>query len=168
MDAHMIALRCLIRLVMSGADPGFRTSSPRHENGFVGAANGFVERRCMKQVHASAVGSPAQGRALRVIASAAAQPLSHCRNLSSTRQPANPGLTSGLPRVTEGMSAICVCDRGSEPTGLNHRLSLPAHPRHDLPAVMFVARHDRLVVTVSKREPSLFGPSGGFLVGGPE
>src|SRR5258705_11290353 len=31
------------------------------------------------------------------------------------------------------------------------------------PAVMFVARHDRLVVTVSEREPSLFGPSGGFL-----
>jgi hypothetical protein len=50
----------------------------------------------------------------------------------------------------------------------NHQLTVPAHPRHDLPAVMFVARHDRLVVTVSKREPSLFGPSGGFLVGGPE
>ena len=53
------------------------------------------------------------------------------------------------------MSAICVCDRGSEPAGLNDQLVVLAHPRHDLLAVMVVARHDRLVVTVSAREPSL-------------
>jgi len=53
------------------------------------------------------------------------------------------------------MSAICVCDRGSEPAGLNDQLIVLAHPRHDLLAVMAVARRDRLVVTVSAREPSL-------------
>src|SRR6267378_2959600 len=53
------------------------------------------------------------------------------------------------------MSAIRVCDRGSEPAGLNDQLIVLAHPRHDLLAVMVVARHDRLVVTVSVREPSL-------------
>jgi hypothetical protein len=66
------------------------------------------------------------------------------------------------------MSAICVCDRGSDPTGLNDQLIVPAHPRHDLPAVMLVARHDRRVVTVSKREPSLFGPrAAAFSLGAP-
>ena len=30
-------------------------------------------------------------------------------------------------------------------------------------AVVFVAGHDLPAVTVSEREPSLFGPSGGFL-----
>src|SRR5258708_39998336 len=30
------------------------------------------------------------------------------------------------------MSASCVCDRGSEPAGVNHPLTVPAHPRHYL------------------------------------
>jgi hypothetical protein len=36
----------------------------------------------------------------------------------------------------EGMSAIRVCDRESEPAGLNYRLTIPAHSRHDLQPVM--------------------------------
>jgi hypothetical protein len=65
-----------------------------------------------------------------------------------------------------GMSAIRVCDQESEPAGLNHRLTVPAHPRHDLLAVVFCCSgHDRLVVTVSKREPSLTHLSGGFQFG---
>src|SRR3979411_2440129 len=51
--------------------------------------------------------------------------------------------------------------------GLNHRFTGPAHPRHALLAVVFVAGHDLPAVTVSEREPSLTHPSGGFLVGQP-
>jgi hypothetical protein len=70
----------------------------------------------------------------------------------------NPDSPVAVLESRRGMSANRVRDRGSEPAGLNDQLIVPAHPRHDLLAVMLVARHDRLVVTVSKREPSLFGP----------
>jgi hypothetical protein len=63
------------------------------------------------------------------------------------------------------VSAIRVCDRESEPAGLNPQLTVPAHPRHDLPAVVFCCSgHDRLVVTVSEQEPSLTHLSGGFFM----
>jgi hypothetical protein len=39
--------------------------------------------------------------------------------------------------------------------GLNRQLTVPAHPRRQPPAVTDCADHDRLLVTVSKREPSL-------------
>jgi hypothetical protein len=53
--------------------------------------------------------------------------------------------TSGpLLRLAAGVSAIRVCGRESETAGLNPQLTVPAHPRHDLPAVMFLL----LVMTV--------------------
>jgi hypothetical protein len=45
---------------------------------------------------------------------------------------------------------------------LNHQLTIPAHPRHDPLAVVFVAGHDLLAVTI---EPSLIPPAAALNLG---
>ncbi len=56
------------------------------------------------------------------------------------------------PLICRTAGKLCKCYAA---LGLNHRLTGPAHPRHDLLAVVFVAGHDLPAVTVSEREPSL-------------
>jgi hypothetical protein len=51
---NMTEPHCLIGPLI--ANPGFRMSSPRHENGFAGLLNHFVAIERMKQVHAIAIG----------------------------------------------------------------------------------------------------------------
>jgi hypothetical protein len=59
------------------------------------------------------------------------------------------------PLICRTAGKLCKCYAA---LGLNHRLTGPAHPRHDLLAVVFVAGHDLPPVTVSEREPSLTHP----------
>jgi hypothetical protein len=64
---------------------------------------------------------------------------------------------ASLERVALEFSMAGSVGNASEPAGLNHRLTIPAHSRYYL-----LAEDDPLVVTI---EPSLIRPSGGFLVG---
>jgi hypothetical protein len=74
---------------------------------------------------------------------AGASATSHCQRRRVTAQPLSqsfqhfdslptPDAPVAFLESRRGMPAICVCDRGSEPAGLNDQLTVPAHPRHYL------------------------------------